>query len=579
MKRKYQLKYEVLDNQGNWTDITGLVVGTTEIRLGNTNGIGSNSFGIDNLKKFADITTSCDINKMLTVQPTLASNLFQPNRRIRIKVRTVESLQSYNYEFSGIGQSYIFIRNIKNVTNINLVSINDGIEDLTPREANLSIDNITSMDKGIYIYFNRVLQLYEKVNLLIEAVANDLDTERVEIEGDNKDTYFIPNIDPDTIELLGYYKYSWVPWAKGYLSRLYFSDKYGVEYLYFSKDNDPTNFPYEIMEVKRRNGGIEIKLNTSVPKQQRLVIALLFATKEDVVIFDGHMDDYVINGYHEVSYTCQDLSWRLEASAINKTYPKNKTYIETIKEILKDNKQTDFDFIYDNSNTATLTEDYKLENVTIWEAIQKLAIAKGWALYFKYDRSRNKQVLAFQDIVNVNYVTYQLQRYDLIGEISATGGLSEVRNIVEVFYKDKDLNKENSVEVKNQGSIDLYQRENKLTLGLDVTKGVVTNKNEALILANKALNDLKDPQVNYTIETTLMPKLKLNDELWFIHPSITEQPLHLRAHSIVHRIGVDETGNMECTTSILGGGKISFKRNSWLYIDSKIKDDTPVIIK
>ncbi|MGL4568719.1 MAG: hypothetical protein ACRCU6_09370, partial [Fusobacteriaceae bacterium] len=107
----------------------------------------------------------------------------------------------------------------------------------------------------------------------------------------------------------------------------------------------------------------------------------------------------------------------------------------------------------------------------------------------------------------------------------------------------------------------------------------ITTHERALNLANMALDDLKDPQVSYSIETTLMPKLKLNDELWFIHPSITEQPLHLRAHSIVHRISVENDGTMECTTSILGGGKISYKRNNWLYIDSKIKDDTIIIIK
>ncbi|MEG0583965.1 MAG: hypothetical protein RR476_05285, partial [Cetobacterium sp.] len=95
------------------------------------------------------------------------------------------------------------------------------------------------------------------------------------------------------------------------------------------------------------------------------------------------------------------------------------------------------------------------------EAIQKLALAKGWALYFKYNRSKNKQVLAFEDIVNVNYITYQLNTYDLIGNFTSSGGLSEVRNVVEVIYKDKELSKENIIEVRSQGSIDLYQRENR----------------------------------------------------------------------------------------------------------------------
>lgn len=582
MKRKYQVKYEILNNVGEWQDITNLVIGTTEIRLGNTNGIGNNSFGLDNLKKFADITTHCNINEALTVQPALSTNQFQPNRRIRVKVRTVESLQSYNYDFAGIEKDYLFIRNLKGVQNVKIVSLNDGGEDLTPSEANIEIASISKMNNGVYLYFNRILQKYENINLLIEVIANDLDSDRVEIEGNETDEYYIPNVDPDVIELLGYYKYHFVPWSKGYFSRLYFSDRYGVEYLYFSKEEDPLNFPYEIIEVTKEGTGIRVKLNKPIPKRVRLVVCLLFNSKEDVIIFDGYMDDYTTNEYHQVTYICQDLSWKLDVMAINKTYPKNTTYIDTIKTILEDNKQTDFEFIYgveSADNTAILTEDYKIENVTIWEAIQKLALAKGWALYFKYNRSKNKQVLAFEDIVNVNYITYQLNTYDLIGNFTSSGGLSEVRNVVEVIYKDKELSKENIVEVRSQGSIDLYQRENRLTLGLEVTKDVVTTKDRALNLANMALSDLKDPQVSYSIETTLMPKLKLNDELWFIHPNITEQPLHLRAHSIVHRISVEDDGSMECTTSILGGGKISYKRNNWLYVDSKIKDDTVTIIK
>ncbi|MGL4450315.1 MAG: hypothetical protein ACRCTZ_03860 [Sarcina sp.] len=582
MKRKYQVKYEILNNSGEWQDITNLVIGTTEIRLGNTNGLGSDSFGVDNLKKFADITTHCDINKALTVQPTLVGNPFQPSRRIRIKVRTVESMQSYNYDLPGNSEDYLFIRNLKRVHSIKAIAINDGDKDLTPDEANFEIKSMSTIGNGIYIYFNRILQGYEKLNLLIEVIASDLDSDRVEIEGADRDEYFVPNVDPDVIEILGYYKYFFVPWAKGYLSRLYFSDKYGVEYLYFSKENDPLTFPYEILQVIKEGNGIRIKFNKPIPKRTRMVIGLLFNSKEDVVIFDGYIDDYTMNEYHQVNYTCQDLSWKMDVMAINKTYPKNTTYINTIKAILQDNKQTDFEFIHGvetPDNTATLLEDYKVENVTIWEAIQKLAISKGWALYFKYDRSKNKQVLAFEDIVNVNYITYQLNRYDLVGGLQASGGLSEVRNIVEVIYKDKELNQEKKVEVRSQSSIDLYQRENRLTLGLDVTKDTITTHERALNLANMALDDLKDPQVSYSIETTLMPKLKLNDELWFIHPNITEQPLHLRAHSIVHRISVENDGTMECTTSILGGGKISYKRNNWLYIDSKIKDDTIIIIK
>lgn len=112
-----------------------------------------------------------------------------------------------------------------------------------------------------------------------------------------------------------------------------------------------------------------------------------------------------------------------------------------------------------------------------------------------------------------------------------------------VVYKDQnDNNKVKTIELKDEDSI-LRYRENRLTLGLDLTENIITTNDMAMKLATQALKDLKDPVVNYTIETTLMPKLKLNDELWYIHENLTERPLFLRAYSIEHSISVGDTEN------------------------------------
>ena len=218
-----------------------------------------------------------------------------------------------------------------------------------------------------------------------------------------------------------------------------------------------------------------------------------------------------------------------------------------------------------------------MEEQTIWQAIQKVSIAKGWALHFRYDRSKNKQVLVFEDITNVSYVTYQLNRYDITGDFNFRGDFSSVRNIVTVLYKDSSTGRDEKVEIEDESSITLYMK-NRLTLGKDVTKDVVTTNETALNLARQALNDLKDPKVYYTIKTSLMPKLKLNDELWYLHPNISETPLHLRAYSIVHSISTDENGALECYTSILGSGKITYKVNRWLGQDTNISDNKDIII-
>ncbi|MCF0171626.1 MAG: hypothetical protein HUJ87_14120 [Fusobacterium varium] len=576
--RRFLLKYELLNNEGLWQEFTEQVVGTTTINLGNIAEVGSEDFGIDSLKKFANLIIHNAKNKKLTTGPILSTNQFQLGRRVRIKVRTAKSTNHYNLSQTGEDKAYILLKNIKRVEEIELTSIYDGVTALTPSEANLNIENTSQMANGLYVYFNRVVKPYEKVGFLVITTASDLDADRVEFEGTGAREYFIPNVDPDVVELLGYYKYSYLPWAIGYFSRNYFSDTYGVEYLYFAKEDDPENFPYYIESVTRENGGIRIRLNTEFPVNQRMVVGLFFNAAEDIIIFDGKIKRYEGIGYHNVSLECQDFSYDLDVMAINKTYSKGITFEATIEQILKDNNRADIEFLYDPTNTAILTEDYIVEDVTIWDSIQKLALTKGWSLYFRYDRTKNKQVLIFEDTISASYITYQLLKGEVIGEFTYTGDLTRVRNIVTVIYKDhNDGNKVKTIEIKDDDSI-LKYRENRLTLGLDVTEKVITTNDMAMRMATQALKDLKDPVVNYTIETTLMPKLKLNDELWYIHENLTERPLFLRAYSIEHAISVDDAGELQCTTTITGGGKIQYKLNEWLYNDSKVQEDKEIII-
>lgn len=98
-----------------------------------------------------------------------------------------------------------------------------------------------------------------------------------------------------------------MPWAIGYFSRKYFSDTYGVEYLYFAKEDDPDNFPYYIENITRERDGIKVRLNTELPVNERMVIGLFFNAAEDIIIFDGKIRRYEGRGYHNVSLECQDF--------------------------------------------------------------------------------------------------------------------------------------------------------------------------------------------------------------------------------------------------------------------------------
>ena len=581
--RDFQVKYEILNNNGEWEEFTRQVVGTTTINLGNIEEVGNEDFGIDSLKKFSNFTIHNDKNLKLTSSPILETNEFQAGRRVRIKIRTIKSTKYHNVSEYGLNTNYIFLQNMERTEHIKISSVYNGIQSLSPQEADLQIINTIVLNQGLYVYFNRDVKDYEIVNLLIITTAEDLDSDRVEIEGLNEDTYFIPNVNPDIIEIIGCYEYDYIESAKDYFESLYLYDLYGVDYVYYTKADDPENFPYWITKVEEvKDGqkllGINITINKSVSLKQRLVIGLYYTKQEDVVIFDGKIKSYEGVGYHEVNVECQDLSYDLDVVAINEEYPEGQTFEETIRKILDNNGFKDIEFLYDVKNTATLTEKYKIENITIWEAIQNLALAKGWSLYFQYNRERNKQVLLFEDTITASYVTYQILKKDLVEDFSYSGNLQRVRNIVEVIYKDKnDGNKTKTIELRDQDSIDRY-RQNRITLGLDVTEKVINTEEKAIKFAEQALNDLKDPIVSYSMSMDLMPKLKLNDELWYFHENITDRPLYLRAYSIQHSIEVDDTGKVNCYTTITGGGKVKYKLNKWLCNDASIKKDKEIII-
>ena len=200
--RKFLLKYELLDNEGLWRDFTEQVVGTTTINLGNIAEVGSEDFGIDSLKKFANLTIHNDKNKKLTTGPILSTNQFQLGRRVRIKVRTAKSTNHYNLNLVGEDKTYILLKNIKGVEEIDLISVYDGEHSLSPAEADLKIENTSQMANGLYVYFNRVVKEYEKIGFLIITTASDLDVDRAEFEGTGAKEYFIPNVDPDIVEIL-----------------------------------------------------------------------------------------------------------------------------------------------------------------------------------------------------------------------------------------------------------------------------------------------------------------------------------------------------------------------------------------
>ena len=575
--RKYLYEYEFLNNDGAWQKFTDQVINKTFVSLGNIDEIGSPEFGIDKLKKFMDFEIGNNSPKKQTASPLLLTNQYQIGRRVRLKVRTADSTGAIDVRSQGRNQSYLYVPNLIDVVKVSILGVDDSGGTYTADESDLKVNTFNQFDWGTMIYFNRVINDWETVHLMLTYTASDLDTDRVEVEGTGAATYFIPNIKPDVMKILGHYEYSWLP-GHYYFTDKYFSSTYGVSYRYVPREGNP-DYPFFITSYSVQSDGVTITLNTPLPVQYRLVIGLYYNEAEDHILFDGVITSFNGSQYNAVQYSAQDFSWYLETMAENKVYPKGVTIEQTIIDILADNNKSDlFEFLYDSSNTMTLTADYTVEDVTVWEAIQKLAIAKGWTLYFNYNREKMAQVLLLEDPQTKHYVTYQILRKDLVGDITYQGDLLRVRNIVDVIYKDsEDGNKEKTYTVEDLDSQNRY-RPNRLTLGTDITDGAITTYAAAKSMGDQALLDLKDPLVMYTLGSTLLPKFKLNDELWYQHENIQEKALTMRAYSIEHTIEVDKNGSMVGTTRLLGNGKMQYKINEWIKKDAKVKDNWEIII-
>ena len=575
--RKYYYKYELLNNDGNWQDYTNQVINRTFVSLGNILEVGAPEFGIDKLKKFMDFEIGNNATKKQTASPMLSTNQYQIGRRVRLKVRTADSTGAIDIKLQGTNQAFLFVDNLIDVLKVAILGVDDSGGTYTADEVGLKINSFSQFNWGTMIYFNRNINDWENVHLMLTYIGSDLDTDRVEVEGTGATSYFIPNIKPDVMRILGHYEYTWLP-GHYYFTDLYFSSTYGVSYRWVPREGNP-NYPFQIIDATFHNDGVTVKLNRALPVQFRLVIGLFYNEAEDHILFDGVITSFNGSQYNAVQYSAQDFSWYLETMAIAKTYPKNATVEDTIKQILLDNEKNNlFEFLYDSSNTMTLTADYEVEDVTVWEAIQKLAIAKGWTLYFNFNRDKQAQVLLFEDPQTRHYVTYQILRKDLVGEITYRGDLLRVRNIVEIIYKDSnDGNKIKTYTVEDEASKQRY-RPNRITLGTEVTDGAISTHVAAKSMGDQVLIDLKDPIVMYTLGSTLLPKFKLNDELWYQHENIQEKALTMRAYSIEHVIEVEKNGNMKGTTMLLGSGKTQYKLNGWIKKDSKIKDNWEIII-
>lgn len=86
------------------------------------------------------------------------------------------------------------------------------------------------------------------------------------------------------------------------------------------------------------------------------------------------------------------FSYDLDVMAINKIYSKGTTFEDTIKQILIDNKREDIEvfvwslqYSYFNRRLFSWRYNYMGFNT-------KLALSKGWSLYFRYDRTKINSV-------------------------------------------------------------------------------------------------------------------------------------------------------------------------------------------
>lgn len=253
-------------------------------------------------------------------------------------------------------------------------------------------------------------------------------------------------------------------------------------------------------------------------RQVRFSVAIVPAggSASQKPIFQGKLDAHVEEGRDTITMTCRDTGAYLMDNFIDaeRRYSTSAgTDVETIMQQVID----------DNMGLVTLhipaspnwkIRQYSQSKTSVLEAIRTLALQIAWDLRYRWTSADVFQLELFDPVRAPGAPLYTFGPSEYLDIPSFGADDESIRNFVRVWYTDKASKTRNAVQVYDLTSISDYGKRY-MELAEEPTSNIDSNV-EALLMANGALADLKDPEFTKVVRTKLFWAAELGDNYAFL---------------------------------------------------------------
>ena len=166
--------------------------------------------------------------------------------------------------------------------------------------------------------------------------------------------------------------------------------------------------------------------------------------------------------------------------------------------------------VQESSSPGFLITPYEQEEMPLLDAEKALADLIGWDLRYRWSTGDDDYTLQFYPPDRTSTSpdsTFGPDRYASVPRLAIDR--ADIRNVIEVRYPSSTSDKTETVTVSDTSSIDKYGRRwMRIVEGPD---SPIDTSSEATVLANAALEDLAEPDVEQEIDMHLFWPVELND--------------------------------------------------------------------
>jgi len=221
---------------------------------------------------------------------------------------------------------------------------------------------------------------------------------------------------------------------------------------------------------------------------------------------------------------------------------------------------------------------YKVENKSVFTAIQELASTIGWFLGYMWHWDTFMWELTFMEPPrdkNSDTADYAIQATTDIYDTNLDINDHNIRNDVTVVYRNKDTDQVESVTVFNQDSIDEFgRRKMKIT---EAQTSMINTETEALLFANAALNDLKNLSSTNKITTPILPQMDLYSGIVLRHAHQSSTEDFYAVESVRHTIQTGLRSNSATMqTTMICSGSVKGAHITWLEMETRPGSQYPI---